>query len=268
MAPQPQPEHVLMCGCGLGSGPGGLHKRQQGLPDATRKWPLGYVFRWRLTGTIPGFNQNTMENIITRGFGQWASISSFRFEKAQGQDVNTHISVLQPNQTDPALPYMGPNQFRYGYGMLGPQGPDGRIYGTFKFNGSRTGPPRWDLTSMYNTFVHEFGHVIGVGHVDPPQALMAWQMYDPSREMRLTDIDITRFRNFYRDPSYFRQNTIIQNPTYRPQQQQQQVQQGFRPQQPGYPNQNYNQNSRQTFNYNGNRPRSEIYRRRIAGYLD
>ncbi|KAK6524492.1 hypothetical protein TWF281_011399 [Arthrobotrys megalospora] len=247
-----------ICGCGLGPGGRNLTRRQQGLPDATRKWPVGFVFRWQLYGTIRGFDQATMENTITRGFNQWSSISSFKFEKAQSQgDANVHISVVGPGQTDEGLPYMGPNQWRYGYGILGPQGYDGQLFGTFKFNDSETGPPSWDLTTMYNTFVHEFGHVIGVGHVDPPQALMAWQMYDPTREMQLTDVDIDRFRRFYGDPAYFSgggQNTNNNNNNNQGQNLNQgqfpNQGQNFNQQDPNY-NQNYNQQY-PTYNQNYN----------------
>ncbi|KAK6500282.1 hypothetical protein TWF481_010627 [Arthrobotrys musiformis] len=228
--------------CAYGSGGGEcmvrqggiLIKRQDFYQDAPRKWPQGFAFRWRLTGTIQGFDYNTMVSAIDRAFQKWTNATNmFTFQQAPNGGHNIEITVAGPQVNDPEFPPRGGGTYTLANGLMGPQGYDSNPTGRVKFNNTYSGTPNWSVAAIHNVFVHEFGHVLGLGHVaNAPSALMSPMIPNMTQEIGLTNFDMNKFGTFYAGygstPMY--QQPTNQQPTNQYPQQPQQPQQI--PQQP------------------------------------
>lgn len=228
-----------------------LIKRQDFFQDAPRKWPRGFAFRWHLSGTIQGFDHNTMISAIDRAFQKWTNATNlFTFQQAPNGGHNIEITVAGPQVNDPEFPPRGGGTYTLANGMMGPRSYD-NLTGRVKFNNTYSGTPNWSVAAIHNVFVHEFGHVLGLGHVaNAPSALMSPMIPNMRQEIGLTNFDMNKFNNFYagygNSPMY--QQPTNQQPTQpqQPQQPQQRPQQPTNqyPQQPQQPQQRPQQGDR------------------------
>ncbi|KAF3209471.1 hypothetical protein TWF191_000384 [Orbilia oligospora] len=203
--------------CMIKSG-GILIKRQDFFQDAPRKWPQGFAFRWRLTGTIQNVDYNSMVSAVERAFQKWTNATNlFTFQQAPNGGHNIEIMVAGPQVNDPEFPPRAGGGYTLANGLMGPQ------------------------ASIHNVFVHEFGHVLGLGHVpNAPSALMSPIIPNMQQEIGLTNFDLNKFHTFYAGyggtPMYQQPTNQYpqqpQQPQQIPQQPQQIPQQPSQPQQP------------------------------------
>ncbi|EPS44511.1 hypothetical protein H072_1504 [Dactylellina haptotyla CBS 200.50] len=181
----------------------GLNKRQNNnqYQNGNARWPQGEY-----------------ESAIGRAFEKWNQITrDFTFQKANG-NANITISVAPPGTRDNLFPSKGPGYYIFAYAQIGPRGYGNNLNGWIKFNNSATGTPNWTTTLIHNVFVHEFGHIMGLGHSRDPNALMAPSMKEFRREIGFTNSDVQAFNAFYGKttiPNQMRQqpqNTYNQRP--------------------------------------------------------
>ncbi|KAF3183920.1 hypothetical protein TWF788_005393 [Orbilia oligospora] len=227
--------------CMIKSG-GILIKRQDFFQDAPRKWPQGFAFRWRLTGTIQNVDYNSMVSAVERAFQKWTNATNlFTFQQAPNGGHNIEIMVAGPQVNDPEFPPRAGGGYTLANGLMGPQGYDSNPTGRIKFNNTYSGTPSWNIASIHNVFVHEFGHVLGLGHVpNAPSALMSPIIPNMQQEIGLTNFDLNKFHTFYAGyggtPMYQQPTNQYpqqpQQPQQIPQQPQQIPQQPSQPQQP------------------------------------
>ncbi|KAF3936095.1 Stromelysin-2 [Dactylellina cionopaga] len=239
-----------VCSCGTRSPHPALARRQTAgfFYNATSRWPSGFAFKWQLTGTIRGFDMETMTAAVARGFEKWQGVTNFTFTQAQGQDYNLDISVSGPDMTDDQFPSHAEGGYTLAVGFMGPLGDLNQPYGSLRFNDTATGTPNWNVPSIHNVFVHEFGHVLGLGHTQDASAVMAPFLANMTDEYQLTSVDVSNFQAFYSDPNIPSGQT-----------QQSQTQQSYNQNDNQNYNQNYNQNDNQ--NYNTGTIKRDIARR-------
>ncbi|EPS37579.1 hypothetical protein H072_8719 [Dactylellina haptotyla CBS 200.50] len=174
--------------CGHGHGLG----RRQATPDATRKWPQGFAFKWRLNGVIRGMDTAAMEAGISRALDKWAALGSFTFTK-DASNPNVIITIVNRDGQQSAFN----NKFTLGYSGVGPQ-TYGNLTGYVQLNDTSTGANRWNPANFHDLFLHEFGHVIGLGHAYDQEAIMAASVRPKGGQERpLTQTDISKYRQFY-----------------------------------------------------------------------
>ncbi|KAF3912603.1 hypothetical protein AA313_de0203594 [Arthrobotrys entomopaga] len=181
----------LACGHASMIPSGDLGKRQAS-PDATQKWPEGFAFRWQLNGTIRGLDQATMEAGIARALEKWGGLSNFTYTK-DNSNPNVTISVIKRDGEEPNFS----NPFTLGYSGVGPDGRSGQLTGYVRLNDTSTGSNRWNPTLFHDMFLHEFGHVMGLGHAFDANAIMAPAVRPLGGERPLTNTDINKFKAFY-----------------------------------------------------------------------
>ncbi|KAF3927147.1 hypothetical protein ABW20_dc0100861 [Dactylellina cionopaga] len=180
------------CGHGYNSRTRGLFRRQA-TADATRKWPEGFAFRWQLNGVIRGLDQATMEAGITKALEKWGKLSNFTYAQ-DTSSPNVKISVITRDGEEPNFS----NEFTLGYSGVGPSGSDDQLNGYVRLNDTTTAGTRWNPKLLHDMFLHEFGHVLGLGHAYDENAVMAAAVRPMgSTERELTNIDITKFQTFY-----------------------------------------------------------------------
>ncbi|KAK6544543.1 hypothetical protein TWF694_001233 [Orbilia ellipsospora] len=194
--------------CRLASRESNEHQSHRSLikRNATSQWPQGFVFRWQLSGTIRGFSRSSMETTIARALQKWTPHTTYRFQKASGRDANIQIIVDGPKSRN--TEHSGG---ALAYAFLGPQGSRKRPYNEIYYNDTRTGP-RWTTIMLHNTFVHEFGHVLGLDHVNVRGAMMYESLEEDGREIGLTQADINAWRNFSRATSRSGRELLITSP--------------------------------------------------------
>ncbi|KAK6540356.1 hypothetical protein TWF694_009157 [Orbilia ellipsospora] len=160
--------------------------KRQASSDANQKWPDGTVFQYRLVGVLPGSDTATMESAFALAWEKWAQMCpTYKFQKATGNNANITISVVSSNDKD----FAGGQAAGFAQ-----KGPDAYLKGYVKFRNSAL--PSWSKASIHTLFLHEFGHVLGLGHSANKAAIMA-PIIDKMTTIRpLTSEDQSRIKNF------------------------------------------------------------------------
>ncbi|EPS35104.1 hypothetical protein H072_11532 [Dactylellina haptotyla CBS 200.50] len=166
-----------------------LNKRQAS-NDGNTKWPQNQQFVWRVSGNFTAVNRTAVEQSITQACEKWEKVSTFKFTK--GQNANIDVRIYGPNDA-PDPNFTSPSVLAVG--QLGPLG--GRAY--IHFNNTRMSNHQWTPQYVHNVFLHEFGHVLGLGHATDRNAVMAANAKPGSQSNinSLTEVDIQKFKNYY-----------------------------------------------------------------------
>ncbi|KAK6544806.1 hypothetical protein TWF694_001488 [Orbilia ellipsospora] len=160
--------------------------------DFDRKWPAGFQFRWKLEepqgpmserdGTLV-VSHAEMEQEFEAVFQKWTKVSGYKFRKDE-QNPNLKITVLK-NQ--PTVEPFEPSTYAQAY-------TDGGI-GYIEFNNVNR-LDYWTKTMVHNVFLHEMGHIFGLGHVCQERAVMYPELRETLLSLELTPWDITHFNTF------------------------------------------------------------------------
>ncbi|KAF3177364.1 hypothetical protein TWF106_011144 [Orbilia oligospora] len=181
------------------------------LQDGTNTWFTDRPIRWKLYGTIKGFDMSTMESIIVKALNKWAAVSSLTFEKAaegaDRDDIELKIEVSGPDVLDPDFPAQTDGSWiaanaSWGPGISSRWVPvEKKVWtGYVKFNNTSTGPNNWNVNQIHNVFLHEVGHTLGLGHTLTENAIMARLMAGGGGnvDLDLKPEDITRIQKYYK----------------------------------------------------------------------
>ncbi|KAF3083085.1 hypothetical protein TWF594_000522 [Orbilia oligospora] len=181
------------------------------LRDGTNTWFTDRPIRWKLYGTIKGFDMSTMESIIVKALNKWAAVSSLTFEKAaegaDRDDIELKIEVSGPDVLDPDFPAQTDGSWiaanaSWGPGISSRWVPvEKKVWtGYVKFNNTSTGPNNWNVNQIHNVFLHEVGHTLGLGHTLTENAIMARLMAGGGGnvDLDLKPEDITRIQKYYK----------------------------------------------------------------------
>ncbi|KAK6541452.1 hypothetical protein TWF694_007262 [Orbilia ellipsospora] len=183
------------------------HPKRQEIPwdmkDGSWKWPANFEFKWMVTGSLRNnagdfktFDKATLEPIFESAFQKWAAVTGYRFTKVQ---QSPNLDILIEKNDAKSYETGDPDAKILAVGIRGPilDNPyeQGELYGKVTFNNTANGYTEWDDTSIHNTFLHEFGHVLGLGHSRDANAVMAPEYHGNGRQ-NLTPDDINHMQQF------------------------------------------------------------------------
>ncbi|KAK6535517.1 hypothetical protein TWF694_001972 [Orbilia ellipsospora] len=197
-------------GCGYEFKESGRVRRQAdaGLTaDGNKKWPDNFEFKWKVNGSMRNragdmktFDTQTLEAIFASAFQKWAAITNFKFTKV-AKNPNIDINVEQNDAT--RFEKMRTTGKILAYSPVGPDTSNpynpGGLYGSVTFNNTTNGRDIWDDPMIHNCFLHEFGHVLGLGHSANGKAVMATFAHDNETRQNLTPDDVSHMQNFLRN---------------------------------------------------------------------
>ncbi|KAK6334634.1 hypothetical protein TWF718_010088 [Orbilia javanica] len=189
-------------------------KRDDGIDDLQDSKVFFFTDRaikWKLTGTIVGFDTPVMESIITKALAKWSAVSGLTFEKAPANadrdDFELKIDVSGPDVLDPEFPEQNDGSWIAANASWGPGisqrwvPVEKQVYsGYVKFNNTKTGPNNWNINQIHNVFLHEVGHALGLGHTLTKDAVMARLMAGGGGnvDLELKSEDIMRIQKYYK----------------------------------------------------------------------
>ncbi|KAF3926003.1 hypothetical protein ABW20_dc0107737 [Dactylellina cionopaga] len=133
-----------------------------------------------------------MESAISTALDKWARISNFTFTMDAS---NPNVTVTVINADDPPEDAFQ-DGFTMGYSGIGP---DYQTTGYVKLNNTPNGggPEKWTATGISNLCLHEWGHVLGLNHVEDSGAIMAPSIQNMHNDRELTDTDLNAFASLY-----------------------------------------------------------------------
>ncbi|CAJ0570341.1 unnamed protein product, partial [Mesorhabditis spiculigera] len=180
-----KPSHVLSL-----SIPFTNHLRAKRYVLRRKRWTKR-ALRWKLSKKhITEGDEFVVRNTLHRAFNNWAAVSSAKFEEvSQHEEADIEIGFEKGRHAD-SFPFDGTD------GIVAhafyPR--DGRLH----FDADE----KWTLNSddgvnLYQTAVHEIGHLLGLEHSTDPRAAMfaAKRPYDP--DFGLADDDVRAIRTLF-----------------------------------------------------------------------
>ncbi|VDM40125.1 unnamed protein product [Toxocara canis] len=159
---------------------------------AERKWPYS-IITWKLfKDHLNAGDRYIIRNTLHRAFYLWQSASSIRFyELREDSPLSAEINVIfAKGAHGDKLPFDG----REGVVAHAFYPTDGKLHFDADEKWTLNRP---DGVNLYQTAVHEIGHIIGLEHSTDERAVMfpSYRPYDPNYS--LADDDVRGVRRLY-----------------------------------------------------------------------
>ncbi|XP_071498280.1 interstitial collagenase-like [Diadema antillarum] len=144
---------------------------------------------WRMVNYTPDLSRGTVENIMESALQTWADVSQLTFRQVRSGQADIEISFAHGDHRDG-------NPFDGSGGVLAHAyfpTPDRSysIAGDAHFDEAEAYTDRTTRgTNLFQVAVHEFGHSLGLGHSNSPDAIMAaiYRGYVPNARLHNDDI--------------------------------------------------------------------------------
>lgn len=174
-----------------------------GLPDNTgtqainraRRYALSDVkwsktdLTWRLENTTPDLSRSSVREIIARALKHWSDASQLTFREVQSGDADLLMKFTSRDHGD-GNPFDGSGKV-LAHAFFPTTDRRYSIAGDAHFDEAETYTDNsYSGTNLFQVAVHEFGHSLGLGHSNNPDAIMAaiYRGYVPNAELREDDI--------------------------------------------------------------------------------
>lgn len=171
--------------CGMPDNMGYSNNARRKRFDAVTRWPQSDL-TWRLNTATNDLSRNEIRRIMAEALKVWSDVSTLTFQESSADNADFLIDFAESEHGD-GNPFDGPNGvLAHAYfPTTNPIGGDAHFDDAEQYTDQTN-----QGINLFQVAAHEFGHSLGLGHSEFPEALMAafYRGYVPNFELHPDDV--------------------------------------------------------------------------------